>query len=136
MAEDYAEVRSGAIQITGAREFRRNLNKMAKGLGGSEFKAVHLKVAKLVEGKAKQITPVRSGRLQGSVRAGATTRTALIKAGGAQVPYAGVIHFGWPSHNIRPNRFLYRGIAQTPWQLVLEEYASGVDDVAKRAGLK
>ena len=136
MAEDYAEVRSGAIQITGAREFRRNLNKMAKGLGGSEMKKVHLDVAKLVERKTAQITPVRSGRLRGSVRGKSTTREATISAGKSGIPYAGVIHFGWPRHNIRPNRFLYRGIAQTPWQLVLEEYASGVDDIAKRAGLK
>lgn len=27
-------------------------------------------------------------------------------AGGAAVPYAGPIHWGWPSHNIEPQPFI------------------------------
>jgi hypothetical protein len=101
------------IKVEGARQFRRSLNQMEKGLGGSEMKAVHLKVAKLVQSKAVPTTPRRSGRLAASVQGKATTRQATIRA----------------------NRFLYRGIAQAPFEAILAEYSEGVDDIARRAGL-
>jgi len=126
---------SAQIEVTGAREFRRRLNRLEKGLGGSEMRKVHLNVAQLVESKAVATTPRRSGRLAGSVRGKATTRQATISAGKASVPYAGVIHFGWPRRNIRANRFLYRGVAQAPFEAILDEYSTCVDDIARMAGL-
>ena len=33
-----------------------------------------------------------------------------VLAGRSRVPYAGVIHFGWPAHNIEPQPFLYEAL--------------------------
>ncbi|MDG4860140.1 hypothetical protein P8605_18620, partial [Streptomyces sp. T-3] len=43
----------------------------------------------------------RSGRLVGTVRSSGTKTTAVVRAGRASVPYAGPVHWGWPT---RPNR--------------------------------
>ena len=40
------------------------------------------------------------GALKASVRAGASSRAGVVRAGKKLVPYAGPIHYGWPS---RPN---------------------------------
>lgn len=50
--------------------------------------------------------PKSGGALKASVRAGATTKAGVIRAGGARVPYANVQHWGWPSRNIRPTHFV------------------------------
>lgn len=50
--------------------------------------------------------PVQSGALDSTVRAGRGKTKAVVRAGSRRVPYAGVIHYGWPARNIAPNPFL------------------------------
>lgn len=50
--------------------------------------------------------PVLSGRLSGTIRAGRGKTKAVVRAGGARAPYAGVIHYGWPERDIAPQPFL------------------------------
>jgi hypothetical protein len=59
--------------------------------------------------------PRRTGRLAGSTRPVWDRATAAVTAGGPGIPYAGVIHWGWPARNIRPQPWL----AET-----LQEYQS------------
>lgn len=54
-----------------------------------------------------------TGRLSGSLRAGKGKTKAVVRAGGARAKYAGVIHYGWPARNIRPNPFLTRAVQAT-----------------------
>lgn len=60
-----------------------------------EVENVNYEAARMVERKAKQIVPVQSGKLQRSIRASASSKVGLVKAGGARVPYANPIHWGW-----------------------------------------
>lgn len=83
---------------TGALEMLRRANAEAAG-------DVHRRAARLV--------PVRSGRLASTLRGSATPRTGTVRAGSKRVPYAGVIHFGWPRRNISPQPFLTDALAQT-----------------------
>ncbi|TCU48345.1 hypothetical protein [Curtobacterium sp. PhB146] len=55
---------------------------------------------------ARPKAPYLSGALARTVRAGRGKTKAVIRAGTAAVPYAGVQHYGWPARGIRPHPFL------------------------------
>jgi hypothetical protein len=76
------------------------------------IKAANLDAAKAVEPTAKAEAPHRSGRLAASTKATATQKAGALRAGsrGKARLYAGPIHFGWWSHHIKPNPFLYRAV--------------------------
>jgi HK97 gp10 family phage protein len=90
--------------VQGAAELRRTLKKLSGDLG--ELKEAHRTVAEKVADRARATAPVRTGRLRDSVRPGATKTKAVVRAGGARVPYAGPIHWGWPKRHIDAQPFL------------------------------
>lgn len=92
-----------AVQVEGARKLRASLK--AAGLGVQDLKDAHKVVADQVLDAAKPVTPRRTGRLAASMRSSGTQGAAIVRAGGARVPYAGPIHWGWPR----------RHIAAQPW---------------------
>jgi len=75
-----------------------------------QLTVIAAKAAIPVAATGRDLAPKLSGRLAGSVRPGGSQRGAVVRAGRGAVPYAGVIHFGWPRHNIRPQPFLYEAI--------------------------
>lgn len=97
--------RGPSIQVEGARELRAALKRAADDM--ADLKAANHDAAQIVADEAKSIVPQLTGRLSGTIRANTAKATAIVKAGGAGIPYAGVIHFGWPGHNIEPQPFLY-----------------------------
>lgn len=84
-----------AVELEGAAKLRRALKKAGHDL--TELKAEHAKIAKLVAGRAAMRAPVKTGRLRESIRSSGTNAAAVVRAGRASVPYAGPIHWGWPS---------------------------------------
>jgi hypothetical protein len=91
------------VRVDGARELRRTLKSAGEDLG--DLKATHASIAGLVATRTAAAAPRRSGALAGSVRGNAAATNATIKVGGASVPYAHPIHWGWPNHNITANPF-------------------------------
>lgn len=103
------------VNIHGDARLRRTMKK-----AGGDIKVLtgmNRKAASIVAGAARGGAPVgtktgksrkryRPGKLAASVRAGATTRAGVIRAGGARVPYANVIHWGWPKRNIAADHFI------------------------------
>jgi len=94
------------VKVTGAKELRKAIRQLedaaAKKGMQADLKGAYRQAARVVEVAAKTEAPRRSGRLSGSIKAKGTTTGASIVAGGLKsVPYAGPIHYGWPS---RPNR--------------------------------
>jgi hypothetical protein len=79
---------------------------------------------------AANLAPHRSGRLVGNIRAGATQKAAFVRAGGARVPYAGPVHWGWPKRNITANPFMTKAAQQTEprWLAVYEDYTTNALD--------
>ena len=61
------------------------------------------KTGALIAGRAAARAPHRSGRLAASIRPHSTTGGVSLSA---NVPYSGVIHWGWPARNIRAHTFL------------------------------
>lgn len=96
-------------EIEGLNKLLRSLEKLDEA-AKKDFKEAGLKVGKIVVEQAREEVPVVSGALRATIRPAATRRGAKIRAGSARVPYAGPIHFGWKSRNIRPNQFLYRAV--------------------------
>lgn len=94
----------------------------------TELKSAHLEAALIVARQAQYEVPRRSGRLATTIRAQATQTRGNVKAGRARVPYAGPVHFGWPTRPnpakgwrggpIRPQPFVYEAADRRIGQVV------------------
>lgn len=98
----------GGIQVTGLTEFRASVKAVEDGKA-TAVKAIFNEVSAVVVAAAKYRTPVRSGRLQESIRAASTTTMARISMGGAAAPYAGFIDYG---NTVHAGRGVGRGDSQ------------------------
>ena len=96
------------VKIEGAARLRSTLRRAGADL--SDIKAANRAAAAVVLGPASATAPKRVGRLAASVRIGATNKAGIIRAGNGRksggVPYAGVIHWGWPKHGIKPRPWI------------------------------
>ena len=121
------------VSVEGARELRKALKTV-----GDEAKAglkdVNLEVAEIVARAAVTKVPSRSGALRETVRAAGAQTRASVKAGFKKVPYAGVIHFGWPARGILPRPFLYDALDARRDE-VMDAYTDGMADLIKKNGL-
>lgn len=131
------------IEVEGARELRRHLARIKNKELNKQLKTANKEAAEPVADKAKQLAPVRSGRLARSIKSAATLREGRVKAGSAaRVPYAGPIHFGWPSRPnpargwrggpIRPQPFIYHALDRRREQ-VRQAYEEAMDRLARKA---
>lgn len=105
-----------SVKVSGGRELRRDLRRA--GAKSKDLTRPNRQLAKTFAPTAAGRAPVgKTGRLAASVRGLGTTTKAIIAAGSASVPYAGPIHFGWPTRPnagrgwrggpISPNPFIY-----------------------------
>lgn len=75
-----------------------------------------------------------TGNLSASLRAGRGKTKAVVRAGGARAKYAGVVHYGWPARNIRPNPFLTQAI-QASRNTALSMLDDGLADLLRNNDL-
>lgn len=99
------------IQIQGLSDLTRTMKRA--GVDITELKDAHTRAASIVADRAAALAPKRSGNLAGSIRPAKQVGRARIMAGTKAVPYAGPIHWGWPSRNIKANEFLSRAAQET-----------------------
>lgn len=105
------------VNVVGGNRLRASMRKA--GMDLKQLTAINKEAATIVATAAKATAPVgkpsrkrgrgrpkSGGALKASIRAGATTKAGVIRAGGARVPYANVQHWGWPSRNIEPQFFI------------------------------
>lgn len=119
---------SQTVKVTGLRELRKNLRTANAGYG--DLKAAGLEAAKPVLDTAHTMVPVLSGALDQSLRAAGQAAGAVVRAGRASVPYAGIQHFGSPSRNIRARPYLYDAIDKRRDD-VIAIYEKRVNDISK-----
>lgn len=122
------------IEVKGAKELRRAIKQAADTGLIAEIKAANRDAAEIVAYEAQTIVPVKSSRLLESIRASGTQTAGIVRAGRASIPYAGVIHFGWPGHNIEPNPYLYDA-ADNRVDEVVEKYQAAIDRIADTIAL-
>ena len=126
-----------AIKVEGLSKVQRDLRKLstdALDLNKTEFLETNKQVAEIVINEVKKYVPVRSGALAAAIRNASTKKSAKVRAGSAAVPYAGPIHFGWPSRSIKPNTFLYEAIDARKSE-VAYRYAELVEKLIKKYDL-
>lgn len=92
------------VKVDGLRRLRSDLRKL--GEDTQDLKAANAAVASLVAGAAAVRAPHKSGTLAGSGRGNRAVGKATVTFGGARVPYAGPVHWGWPSRHIAPQTFI------------------------------
>lgn len=129
MASTYAAGGNGSIQLKGASELARGLKKA--GADMKDLRQVNKEAAQIVVPEAKSLAPHKSGKLAESVRAGATQKAGVVRAGSKRVPYAGVINYGWPGHNIKPTHFANQAAKNTEPQWT-QLYADAVQKIINR----
>jgi len=122
------------VAFVGLREFQRALRQIDPDLR-KELREVQKEAAQIVAVTAAARAPRRTGRLAGSIRATATQKAGSVRAGGARLPYAGPIHFGWRARNIRPQPFIYDALDARREQVV-RKFESGIESLFRKAGLK
>jgi len=124
-----------AIQVEGSRQLRRKFREIGDDM--SDLRELHKRLADDVADTAKTKVPVRSGRLQRSIRGSGTKTAARVRAGNnrksgpTSVPYAGPIHFGWGARGIRPQPFMYEALDDRRQQ-VIETYNRQVREIIRR----
>lgn len=92
------------VQVEGGRELRKRLRTIEGGL--AELKAEHKWVADYVFRRSAPAAPRRTGRLAASGRSSGTNTASIVRYGGARVPYAAPIHYGWPARHIAPHEWV------------------------------
>lgn len=117
------------VRVEGARELRRTLRRAGDEL--TEFKAAHEAASRIAVPASRGEAPTRSGRLASSVRGGVAAASLTIRAGGAAVPYAGPIHWGWRKRSIAANPFIVRAVDRRRVAMVAA-YERGVDRILAR----
>lgn len=80
------------VRITGLRQSIRSLEKL--GVQVADLKDMLFKVSSKTVNDAKQLTPVRSGRLQASIRPSKAKNKVTIRGGSRAVNYASFVEYG------------------------------------------
>lgn len=129
---DSSELQSYVL-VDGYRTAMRELKKcLGKELSKELTAAIRESAERIIIPAIQQETPVRTGRLRGSVKPGVRVSGMSIRAGTPKgIPYAGPIHFGWKKRNIQPNKFIYRG-AQKSLPEFVEEVQGILREYEKR----
>lgn len=112
--------------VQGLREYVRALEQA--GVEAGDLKEVFIKIGELVQTDARTLAPKKTGKLGMAIKPTKTKNKASVRAGGARVPYAGAINYGWPSRNIKPSLFLQRAIDRNEAQ-ALQLMDEGLTDL-------
>lgn len=120
---------SRGVTVQGAAQLRRTLRRAGSDL--ADLKEAHAAAGAIVVAAGRTSGPRRSGRLVGSMRASKAAASATIRAGGASVPYANPIHWGWGRRNIgsQPWVSLAAQATEPTWSAA---YAAAVDKIIAR----
>lgn len=123
-------MRDVTFRVEGLNKLLRALEKLDDA-ARQNFKEAGKAAGQVVATEARGIVPVRSGRLQSTINSRVVSRGARVAAGRATVPYAPIIHFGWPARGIQANRFLYKAVDNKQKQVV-DEYLALIYQVWNR----
>lgn len=131
MADDF-EIANGDVRlrVSGLRTAVRNLERA--GADTQDMRQLIFQVGMIVVRHAS--APVRSGKLDGTIRAGRGKTKAVVRAGGARAPYAGVIHYGWPARGIQAQPFLVDAL-QAQRNNVLQALDTGIEEILRKNNL-
>jgi hypothetical protein len=117
------------VSVKGLREVVRSFEQYAGAV--DDLKEANAAIGSKVSKTASAIAPKRTGDLSRSIRANRAKQKVQIKAGGASVPYAGPIEYGWEARNIQAKPFLRRA-AWTERNYVKEQYSANIQAIGRK----
>lgn len=125
--------RRAGVEVDGLAALRRQLRALGDDL--TDLKAANAAVGAFVANRAAPRAPRRTGRLAASTRAGRAAGAATVSAGGAAVPYAGPIHWGWARRNIAPHPWIADTAkdTQSQWLPIYEQELQKLADKVRGA---
>jgi hypothetical protein len=121
---------SGRVRIEGLSKTMRALTRA--GADAQDMRDLMHELGNLVVQAAEP--PVLTGRLAGTIRAGRGKTKAVVRAGGARAPYAGVQEYGWPARSITGQHYLTAAL-QAQRGDVLQALDHGLADILRKADL-
>lgn len=92
------------LRMTGLEEVERDLKAIGVKLSDLDFAGIASEGMRL----AASFAPNKSGKLRASIKGSKSKSRATIKAGGARVPYAAAINYGWYKRNIQASGFMQK----------------------------
>jgi phage gpG-like protein len=134
MGKDAIEFREGgvAVRVTGLRDVQRKMNQAASA--GEDMRDLMHSLGQIVIQAAQ--TPVLTGQLAATLRAGRGKTKAVVRAGyKTRAPYAGVVHYGWPARNIKAQPYLVDAL-RTSRSQVFAALEQGIDQILRKNKLK
>lgn len=114
------------VRVEGLKETIRALEQA--GTATADMKDLMHEIGLIVTRSAATRVPVKSGRLRRSLRAGRGKTKAVARAGSARLPYAPIIHYGWPARSIPARPFLADAVARNQRQII-DALISGLGDI-------
>lgn len=124
----------GAVmKIEGFNKTVRALNRA--GAEAQDMKDLMHSLGSLVVKTARPLTPHKTGRLAGSIRAGRGKTKAVVTAGRKSIPYAGVQHYGWPAHHIKASMFLVKAL-EVKSEEIVRNLVKGIGEICTKLGLE
>lgn len=121
---------AGHVDVSAEVEGLKNLRRTIRQAGGDtkDLRNANLAAAQTIVPIAAGLAPKVSGRLAASIRAGATQKAGMVRAGRKLIPYANPVHWGWPKRHIAPNPWIATAAAANE-ELWLKVYEQHIDRI-------
>lgn len=114
---------TSGIKVKGLKSSIKALQ--AIGVEAAEIKQAGNDAGEIVAREARNLVPVRSGRLRSTIRTSKALNKVSVSAGNnGKVPYANPIHWGWFKRNIKPQPFFTKALGITRDEVYQNYYRS------------
>jgi HK97 gp10 family phage protein len=107
------------LHVSGLSELDKLLKELPAKVERNILRGAMRAGAKVFEGRAKQLVPVRSGQLRDSIKVSTRSKrgrvSATVRAGGKKAFYAHMVEFGTARHFIKPRKrksLFFAGLAR------------------------
>ena len=114
---------TSGIKVKGLRSSIKALQ--AIGVDAKDIKSAGNEAGEIVAREARNLVPVRTGKLRNTIRVSKALSKVSISAGNnGKVPYANPIHWGWFKRNIKPQPFFIKALGITRDEVYKNYYRS------------
>lgn len=114
---------TSGIKVVGLKSSLKALQ--AIGVEAADIKTAGNEAGEIVAREARNLVPVRSGRLRNTIRTSKALNKVSVSAGNnGKVPYANPIHWGWFKRNIKPQPFFVKALGITRDEVYQNYYRS------------
>lgn len=114
---------TSGIKVKGLRSSIKALQ--AIGVDAKDIKSAGNEAGEIVAREARNLVPVRTGKLRNTIRVSKALSKVSISAGNnGKVPYANPIHWGWFKRNIKPQPFFVKALGITRDEVYQNYYRS------------